>query len=113
MSIPQVVRAADSPEQFIEGILVRLFRGIALTAAQQTAAREVIARITREQSQVNVRSRAGWDLLLSLHRERDAALAALLSSERDRAAFEASAAELLRGQEEIAAGAKAALSPDS
>lgn len=111
MSAPHVVRAANSPEQFIEGVLSRLFRGITLTAAQQTAAREVISRVTTEQSRVDIRSRAGWDRLLSLQQERDAALVALLTSEVDRSAFNANATDLRRQQEEIAAAATAALNP--
>ncbi|HEU4631217.1 MAG TPA: hypothetical protein VFS08_15810 [Gemmatimonadaceae bacterium] len=111
MRAPQVVRAADSPEQFVEGVVARLFRGITLTAAQQTAAREVTSRITAEQSRVDLRSRAGWDRLLGLHRERDAELAALLTSEIDRSTFEVNATELRRGQEEIAVATLAALDP--
>ena len=102
MRAPEVVRAADSPEQFVEAIVTRLFRGTSLTAEQASAVRSVVADVVARQEQIDAHQRGGWNQLLDLNVERNAVLAALLTSERERAIFESNAAETQLEQAEIA-----------
>ena len=102
MRAPKVVRAARSRKEFVEGIIARLFGGIALTAEQTVAARTVVTSIVERQQQLDLHEPGGWSQLLRLNEERNAALAALLTSEADQARFETNAAEAQLGQAEIA-----------
>ena len=102
MRAPEVVRAASSISEFLDGILGELFRGISLSTEQRAAARAVIADVVERQAQLDLRGAGGWTRLLRLNEERNAALAELLASDAARARFEANAAEAQLEQAEIA-----------
>jgi hypothetical protein len=100
MSAPAFARASGS-FRAPRGIVVGLFDGIALSDDLETRAQAIIGEAIEAQLLVTLRNTDGWARLLELQTQRDRALRALLTSDADRALFDAHSAELRRRQAEL------------
>jgi hypothetical protein len=91
---------SSSPFNASRALIARLFSGIELDPDREARALEIIAESIDARLAVTLRNADGWSRLLSLNSSRDTALRTLLVSERDRALFDAHAAELRALQSE-------------
>jgi hypothetical protein len=97
---PAVERQA-SPDQEVSFALAELLRGVPLSAAEEAAAAEIVRADVLARREPHQPGEDGWARSLQSMAERDAALRALLSTEAQRAAFDANAAEQSRLLEEV------------
>lgn len=100
MSAPTFGRASGSyraPRGFVVGLL----DGVALSEEQETRAQAIIGEALEAQLLVTLRNADGWTRLLEIQTERDHNLRALLTTDADRAVFDAHSAELRRCQAEL------------
>jgi hypothetical protein len=100
MSAPAFARASGS-YRAPRGIVVGLLDGIALSDEQETRAQAIIGEAIEAQLLVTLRNADGWARLLELQAQRDRTLRALLTTDADRALFDAHSAELRRRQSEL------------
>jgi hypothetical protein len=99
-----------SPEQEIDSLAAALLRGVPLSAMELAQARTIVQADVVARREVPPPPPeapwAAWDSGVALMAERDAALAALLRTDAQRAAFEANAAAQRRMIEELRTGAE-------
>src|SRR4051812_26031677 len=100
MSAPAISRASGSYRQ-PRGIVAGLFDAIALTDEQERRAQEIIGEAIEAQLLVTLRNADGWARLLELQTQRDRLLRALLTTDADRALFDAHSVDLRRRQAEL------------
>ena len=91
----------SSPVVASRVLINRLFDGIELDPEQEARAFEIVAESIEARLSVTLRNADGWSRLTSLSASRDAALRALLTTDGDRALFDAHAGELRRTQSEV------------
>src|SRR5690349_15938198 len=100
MSAPAFARASGS-YRAPRGIVVGLLDGIALSDEQEARAQAIIGEAIEAQLLVTLRNADGWARLLEIQTQRDRSLRALLTTDADRALFDAHSAELRRRQAEL------------
>jgi hypothetical protein len=90
----------SSPFNASRALIARLFEGIDLDPDREARAWDVIGEAIEARLAVTLRNADGWSRITAINAERDAALRLLLTSDADREAFDAHAAELRRQQAE-------------
>ncbi len=106
-SLSSFVRAS-SPFNASRVLISRLFDGIDLDMDHEARAFEIVAESIEARLAVTLRNADGWSRLTALNATRDSALRALLTSDGDRALFDAHCAELRRQVAETKPGGDSA-----
>jgi hypothetical protein len=97
MSSLSFVRTS-SPFVVSRALMNRLFDGIELDPEQEARAFEIVAESIDARLGVTLRNADGWNRLAAMSVSRDTTLRSLLTTDGDRALFDAHAAELRRSQ---------------